>query len=308
MVSPPQPGSELVIIDGTALLFRAYYGARPSEAPDGTPVGAVLGTARTLVEVMGRARTTHVVVVFDAGQRTFRNDIDAAYKANRGAPPPDLVPQFSLVQAMIGALGFRTLCTPGFEADDLMATLARRARREGWGSWLISPDKDLFQLVEEAAPRIRVFQWHTRTVVDRSGVIERLGVPPERAIDYFALVGDSSDNVQGVRGVGPKAAAAVVSALGDLDAIYGDLDAVATVDVRGAKTLGAKLEAGREDAALARRLVALRDDVPLDIEGPVGPWSSWRGPHAEAAEVFSRLGEDGPLRAMRGIAQRRQGG
>jgi DNA polymerase-1 len=299
---------EIVVIDGTALLFRAYYGAPPAEAVDGTPIGGVLGTARTLVDMLGRARTSHVIVVFDAGQRTFRNTLDPAYKANRGAPPADLVPQFDLVQEMVRALGFATLCAPGFEADDLMATVARQAHREGWGTWLLSPDKDLYQLVNDAPPGVRVFHWHNRTVIDGAEVAARIGVAPSFAVDYFALVGDSSDNVRGVRGVGPKAASALVSSLGSLAQIYARLDDVATLEVRGAKSLRDKLEAGREAAELALKLVTLKDDVAMGVEGPLGPWARWLGPKEEAKDVFARLGVDGPLQAMRTIHASRSRG
>lgn len=301
MSVPDNTPREVVVIDGTAILFRAYYGSRAVEAPDGTPIGAVMGTARTLVEMMGRARTTHVIVVFDAGQRTFRNDIDPAYKANRGAPPPDLVPQFDLVQEMVRALGFQTLCIPGFEADDLMATVACRAHADGWGTWLLSPDKDLYQLVNDTPPGVRVFHWHTRTVIDEAGVVARIGVAPPFAIDYYALVGDSSDNVRGVRGVGPKAASALVNAFGDLASIYDNLTQVPSLDVRGAKSLMNKLEDSRDAAELARRLVTLRDDVELDVDEPIGPWSRWNGPTDDGPEVFARLGVTAPLNAMRTI-------
>ena len=301
MPTTPTQAPEIVVIDGTALLFRAYYGARPAESVDGTPIGAVLGTARTLVDMMGRARTSHVVVVFDAGQRTFRNTLDPAYKANRGAPPPDLVPQFDLVQEMVRALGFATLCVPGFEADDLMATLARQAHQQGWGTWLLSPDKDLYQLVNDTPPGVRVFHWHNRTVIDGAEVFARIGVSPEFAVDYFALVGDSSDNVRGVRGVGPKAASALVSSFGSLAQIYARLDDVPTLKVRGAKSLRDKLEAGREDAELALELVTLKDDVSVGVDGQLGPWAQWMGPKEEARAVFERFGVDAPLRAMRTI-------
>ena len=301
MSSASSSPAEVVVIDGTAILFRAYYGAPPAQSPDGTPVGAVLGALRTLVDVMGRTQTVHVVVVFDAGQRTFRNDLDPAYKANRGAPPPDLVPQFDLVQEAVRALGFATSCIPGYEADDLMATLARVAREQGRGAWLLSPDKDLFQLVVDSAPPVRVYHWHTRSVIDGAAVKARLGVSPEQAVDYFALVGDSSDNVQGVRGVGPKAASALVASLGDLRSIYARLDEVVTLKIRGAKSLRAKLEAGQRDAELALKLVTLRDDVDLGLERPLETWARWKGPTEGAGALFAALGSDAPLNAMRTI-------
>ena len=296
---------EIVVIDGTALLFRPYYGEASAKAIDGTPIGGVLGTARRLVDMMARTRTTHVAIVFDAGQRTFRNDLDIAYKANRGAPPPDLVPQFALVQEMVEALGFSTLCIPGFEADDLMATIARRAREQGWATWLLSPDKDLFQLVDDTPPKIRCYHWHERRVVDTSEVQAKIGVHPSRAVDYFALVGDSSDNVRGVRGVGPKAASCLVSELGNLSAIYARLDEVSALKIRGAKTLADRLIAGREDAELALKLVTLMDDIDLGLSDELAQWSRWRGPEPQAERLFERFGVDAPLRAMGAIYAQR---
>jgi DNA polymerase-1 len=156
METPP-PNATVVAIDGTALLFRAYYGAPAVTDRYGVPVGAVIGAVRTIVDLVARARGRHYVVVFDAAQRTFRNDLFPAYKANRGAPPDDLVPQFDRVVRAVDALGIKTLRLVGYEADDLMATLARMAREQRLRTWLVSPDKDLFQLVVDAEPAIQIY-------------------------------------------------------------------------------------------------------------------------------------------------------
>lgn len=259
------PARTLMVVDGTALLFRAYFGGAGGRDAEGVEVGAVRAVARRLARTLRSERPGHAAVVFDAGQRTFRNDLEPRYKANRGAPPPDLVPQFDRVQAAASALGLAVFSVKGFEADDLAATLARRGREEGLAVRLLSVDKDLAQLVvDDAPPVVQEDPW-TGRVWDGAGVHERMGVHPHQVVCLQSLCGDSTDNIPGVKGVGPKTAAALLGALGSLDAIYADLDAVAGVKVRGARTLGAKLEAGRAAAFATRELVRLRDDVPLGV-------------------------------------------
>jgi DNA polymerase-1 len=294
---------ELLVLDGTALLFRAYYGSkRAFRSPDGVEVGAVLGVCHTVQRLLRWETPDRVAVVFDAGQRTFRNDLDPRYKAQRGSPPDDLKPQFDLARAAIDHLGLPAWTRPGFEADDLMATLARLAGETGRPCRLMSVDKDLCQLVYDGAPAVVVEDPHGGKVYDADGVRRRLGVPPSQVVDYMALIGDSSDNIPGVRGVGPKAAQALLEAFGDLDAIYRELHRVADLPVRGAKTLAAKLEAGREEALLARELVTLLDDVDMGIDD-LDARTTWGGPGGEDAErFFEALGFLGPLRGMRALA------
>ena len=294
---------ELLVLDGTALLFRAYYGAKHAfVAPDGTEVAAVLGMCHTVQRMLRWEKPERVAVVFDAGQRTFRNDMDARYKAQRGAPPPDLKPQFELARRAIEHLGLPSWTRPGFEADDLMATLARRSREVGRPCRLMTVDKDLLQLVTDESPAVVVEDPHSGRVWDSDGVVQRVGVRPEQVVDYMAIVGDSSDNIPGVRGLGPKAARALLEAFGDLDGVYGSLHRVAELSVRGAKTMAPKLEAGRVEAMLARRLVTLVDDVDLgtdDLEAA----TTWGGPGAEEADgFFEELGFFGPLRGLRAMA------
>ncbi len=255
----------LMVIDGTALLFRAYFGGAGGRDADGVEVGAVRAVARRLAGTVRAARPGHVAVVFDAGQRTFRNDLEPAYKANRGDPPPDLVPQFDRARAAAAALGLAVFSVPGFEADDLAATLARLGRAAGLGVRLLSVDKDLAQLVVDEPPAVVQEDPWTGRVWDAAGVEARLGVPPSQVVCLQSLCGDSTDNLPGVKGVGARTAAALLRALGSLDRIYADLDAVASVPVRGARTLGDKLAAGRAAAFATRELVRLRDDVPLEL-------------------------------------------
>ena len=300
---PVSAHRHLLVLDGTAMLFRSYYGGPDLRAPDGTPVGAVVGVAQRVARQLRDERGGHVAVVFDAGQHTFRNDLDPRYKANRGDPPDDLRPQFDLVVLAVEALGVATFRTRGFEADDLVATLARLARAQGLAARLATIDKDICQLVADSPPPVFVEDPQTGARLDERGVEERFGVLPRQLVDYQALVGDSTDNVLGVRGVGAKTAAALLQHFGTLDALYARLGEIAGLPVRGARTLAAKLEAGRDDATLARRLVALRDDVPLAV-GDLADHTWWRGPHPDASGVFARIGFSGPLRGVGGTSSR----
>lgn len=307
------PG-ELWVIDATALLFRAYYGMPPRSTPVGVPIGAVLGLAQLLLQIVRRNRARRIALVYDAGRETFRNRLDPRYKAQRGEPPPDLVPQFDLALQLGQALGFAAYSVPDFEADDLMATLARHAGASGVGARLVSVDKDVCQLVRDAGPAVVIEDPKKGDVVDEACVRQRIGVLPSRVVDAMALTGDSSDNIPGVRGVGPRAAVALIEAFGDLEGIYADLGRVEAMALRGAKGLARKLELGRAEAFLARDLVRLCDAVPIDGKGaapgraavPGGAGgllaqTHWQGPRADAAGFFDALGTHGPLRAFRAL-------
>lgn len=288
---------ELWVVDATALLFRAYYAMPPRLSPAGEHVGAVLGLGHLLRGLL-RRRPGRVAMVFDAGMTTFRTRLDPRYKANRGAPPPDLAPQFERAREFSGAAGFMTLCVPDYEADDLMATLARRARDEQLRVRLLSVDKDLCQLV---CDDVVIEDPRTGAECDASGVVRRLGVAPSQVVDFMALTGDSVDNIPGVPGVGPKAALSLIQAFGDLDRVYDDLGRVASLPIRGARSLQARLHAGRDEAYLARTLVRLHDDAPIGAH-ELRTASRWRGPPADADPFFAALGSPGALRGLRALA------
>lgn len=319
---PIAEAPELLVIDATALLFRAYFGMAPRRAPDGTEVGAVFGLAQYVLQIVRREGARRVALVYDAGRTTFRNRIDPRYKAQRGEPPAELVPQFELALRLGEALGFAAYSVPDYEADDLMATLARVGREEGMAVTLCSVDKDVCQLVRDAGPVTRVMDPRSGSLCDEAGVRRRMGVVPRQVVDAMALTGDSSDNIPGVRGIGPRAAVALLEAFEHLEGIYEDLGRVEGLALRGAKGLAQKLEAGREEAFLARRLVRLCDTAPIDRppdgDGPVvvsrgrdgeaARWSAptgpgglsvrtrWSGPNAAAPGLFAELGNDAPLR------------
>jgi DNA polymerase-1 len=251
------------LIDTMAYVFRSFFGMRSMSAPDGTPINAVFGLGMTLQKFLSDHQPQIVACCFDAGAKTFRNEIYPAYKANRGDPPEDLVPQFDLCRELVARMGFATVMTPGFEADDLIASLTARLRDRGHEVVIVTGDKDLVQLLE---PGVRIYNLARDEWWDTEGVPARMGVKASQVTDYLALTGDAADNIPGVRGVGPKAAAALLSEFEDLAAIYADLDRVETLPVRGAKSLRQKLENDYDSAMLSRKLVGLDYTAPCGLE------------------------------------------
>jgi len=250
------------LIDTMAYVFRSFFGMRSMSAPDGTPINAVFGLGMTLQRFLADHRPERAVCCFDAGSQTFRNELFPAYKANRGAPPEELVPQFDLCRELVGCMGFATAMTPGFEADDLIASLTTRLREGGHPVVIVTGDKDLAQLL---GPGVRIYNLAKDEWWDEGGVPERMGVRASQIVDLLALTGDAVDNIPGVRGVGPKAATALLAEFADLEAIFEDLDRVETLAVRGAKSLRAKLELDRENALLSRRLADLDRNAPCNL-------------------------------------------
>lgn len=296
-------GKVLTIYDATALLFRSYYGMGKVSSPEGFEVGALLGVGQRLTALMERQRPEHVAVVFDAGKKTFRNEIDPLYKANRGEPPEDMLHQFDLEKEMITALGFACFCVVGYEADDLMATLATMARNQGVATQLVSVDKDLCQLVRDEPPSIFLYDPKRGVHSNEEGVKDRLGVYPHQVIDYFALLGDTSDNVPGVKGVGPKTAQALIEEFGTLETIYDNLNKVGFLPIRRSKSLVQTLEQGKPNAWLSRTLVTLKHDVDLGIsEDELLSATKWQGPTSQADELFDRLGFHRPLGRLHRLA------
>lgn len=287
------------LIDGMAYVFRSYYGMRPIAAPDGTPVNAVFGLGMTLQKFLREQRPQLAACCFDAGAITFRHAIYPQYKANRGEAPADLLPQFDLCRELVARMGFATAMAPGYEADDLIATLTTRLRRKGHPVVIVSGDKDLAQLL---VPGVRLYDLARDQWRSHEDVPGWLGVPASQVIDLQALTGDQVDNVPGVRGVGPKAAIALLEAYPDLDAIYADLDGVAALPLRGAAGLRKKLEDGRAMADTCRRLVALRHDAPCGLRVDR---LQYRG--ADGAELDAFAAQWG-LRAVARQVPRRDGG
>ncbi|WP_440996651.1 DNA polymerase I [Arhodomonas sp. SL1] len=253
----------LILVDGSSYLYRAFHALPPLSTADGRPTGAIYGVVNMLRKLLEKYEPSHIGVVFDAPGRTFRDELFAEYKANRPPMPEELREQRAPLVEIVEALGLPVIEIEGVEADDVIGTLARRVSREGGRLLVSTGDKDMAQLVNDSVTLLNTM---SGTVLDPQGVREKFGVEPGQIIDYLALVGDTSDNIPGVPGVGPKTAVALLRHFGDLDALYARLDEVAEVAVRGAKSLGAKLEAHREQAFLSRDLATIRCDLDLAPE------------------------------------------
>jgi DNA polymerase-1 len=274
----PERRHRLFVLDATAVLFRAWHAAPSMIGQDGSDVRALSGFGRWLCRLLSHARPTHLAAVFDADGPSFRHALHPGYKANRDPPPPDLAPQLARAPDLAEAAGLLAFRQPGFEADDLMATLARRGVAAGLDVILVSPDKDVLQLVDD---RVVAMDPKSFELIDADAVRRRFGVAPRQLVDLLALAGDPSDNVPGVPGVGPKTAASLLAAVGSLDALYDDLERVGTLPIRGAARLGERLAGHREQAELSRRLVRLDPEVPLGVRPLTLGAFRWRGPRGE---------------------------
>ena len=254
----------LYLVDGSAYIFRAYHRLPPLTNPEGTPVGAVYGYTTMLWKLaddLDRADgPTHLAVILDKSSHSFRNDIYDQYKANRPDPPEDLVPQFPLIRDATRAFSLPMIEEPDVEADDMIASYARAAQRQGWDVTIVSSDKDLMQLVgEEHGGKIDMLDTMKSARIYREEVEEKFGVPPELVGDVLALMGDSVDNIPGIFGVGPKTASKLIAEHGSLTAALDSADAMKK------SKLKERLIEHRADAELSRVLVTLREDCDLPI-------------------------------------------
>ncbi|TFB40375.1 DNA polymerase I [Pseudomonas sp. F01002] len=253
----------LVLVDGSSYLYRAFHALPPLTTSKGLPTGAVKGVLNMLKSLRKQYPESPFAVVFDAKGGTFRDDMYAEYKANRPSMPDDMRVQIEPLHQSVIALGFPLLCVEGVEADDVIGTLARSSAAADRPVVISTGDKDMAQLVDG---HITLVNTMTGSALDVEGVKEKFGVAPEQIIDYLALMGDSSDNIPGVPGIGPKTASGLlVGVNGGLTELYAQLDIVPTLPIRGAKTLPAKLEEHKEMAFLSYQLATIKIDVPLDI-------------------------------------------
>lgn len=254
----------LVLVDGSSYLYRAYHALPPLTNSKGMPTGAVKGVINMMRRLQKDYPQSTLVVVFDAKGKTFRDDMYSEYKANRPPMPDDLRLQIEPIHQIIQAMGLPMLIIDGVEADDVIGTLAVQATLAKQPVVVSTGDKDIAQLVNEYITLVNTM---TNTVLDREGVIEKFGIPPELIIDYLALLGDKSDNIPGVPGVGEKTALGLLQGIGGLDAIYSRLDEISVLEFRGAKKMAPKLEEHRDLAYLSYQLATIKTDVemPLNI-------------------------------------------
>lgn len=259
VISPP-----LVLVDGSSYLYRAFHAMFKADLRNaqGEPTGAI----RTVTSMLRRLQKDYpksvVVVIFDAKGKTFRDDIYTEYKANRPSMPDDLRPQVEPIHQIVRAMGLPLLVIEGVEADDVIGTLTHQATHQGINVVVSTGDKDMAQLVNEHVTLVNTMN---ETVMDIAGVEEKFGLPPALIIDFLALMGDKVDNIPGVPGVGEKTALALLQNLGSIDAIYENLEAIRTLEFRGAKKMPEKLAENEDMARLSYLLATIKTDVELEL-------------------------------------------
>src|SRR5689334_15639407 len=212
-----KPIKNLYLVDGSGYLFRAYHALPPMNRPDGTPTNAVFGFCRMLAaDILDKPEVDHVAMILDASGKTFRDQIYDKYKANRSAPPEDLIPQFPMIREAAKAFNVTVCELSGYEADDLIATYARMALEAGGTCTIVSSDKDLMQLIR---PGVEMMDPIKKIKLGPEAVMEKFGVTPDKVVDVQALAGDSTDNVPGAPGIGEKTAAQLINEYGDLETL-----------------------------------------------------------------------------------------
>src|SRR5262245_7172396 len=270
----------LFLIDGSSQMYRAYHAIRGLTGPDGKSTNAVYGFATMLRKLIADQKPEYIAASFDLAGPTFRDEISTDYKAHREPMPSDLAEQVPLVHEACEALGVPVLTFAGFEADDVIGTLATQAHAAGYDVGIVTGDKDFFQLVSDG---IKVFNPRDEgTWYDAAGVVEKFGVRPDQVVDVLALMGDSVDNIKGVPGIGEKGARELISAHGTLEALL-----AAAPEIQQ-KRYREGLLAHAEDARTSRQLATIRVDVPVLFNAEA---LRFKGASAERAyALFSSLG------------------
>jgi DNA polymerase-1 len=248
---------KLYLIDGYGFVFRAFHSLPPLTRDDGTPIGAVYGFTNMLYKFLSNHEADMIAVVLDSGQKNFRHDLYPAYKAQRPEAPAELIPQFPIIREVIEAFGLTAIEKIGYEADDLIATYAHAAVKAGHEVKIVSSDKDLMQLVSD---KIQMYDAMRDRLIDSEQVIKKFEVKPSQVKDLLSLIGDSSDNIPGVKGIGQKTAAELINEFGSLENIYQNID-----HIKQARRKQLLLE-GKENAFLSQKLISLDDHVAMDHE------------------------------------------
>jgi DNA polymerase-1 len=281
-------GPHVHLFDGHVYIFRAYHSLPSMTAQDGMPCNAAYGFANTLIRYVAEQDPTHVGVCFDAAMTSFRNEVEPEYKAQRGATPDDLEPQFDLCHEISIALGFATYEKEDYEADDLLGTISDEVVRQSGSARVITTDKDLCQLVREDG-RVIVYDLAKEKTFDADAVREKFGVSPDQIPDYLGLVGDVVDNLPGVPGVGAKSAAAVLQAFPRIEEVPADFNEWSGVTMRGAKRMAERIAEHRERALKTKDLATVLRKIP-GIEPGLSDLA-YRGADRERTEeLFERLG------------------
>lgn len=224
----------IILIDGSSYLYRAFFATPALTNSKGEPTGAIYGVTNMIRSLINQYNPSHIAVVFDAKGGSFRKEIYSDYKATREAMPEDLRVQVEPIHNILKAMGLPLLCVEGVEADDVIGTLAKQAEAENLSVLISTGDKDMAQLVSNNVTLINTMN---NVVLDPQGVVNKFGVPPAKIIDFLALMGDSSDNIPGVPGVGEKTATSLLTEFNGIDDIYQHIDQVEKLSIRGAKSV-----------------------------------------------------------------------
>lgn len=279
-----EASSPLYLLDGHSLTFKAYYAIRGLTSPEGKPTGAVYGFLRMLLKLLEDCKPEYLAVVFDTGEPTFRDELFADYKAKREAPPADFGDQMQWIHELLDAMHITVFSADGYEADDLIATMATQSDKSGRPAVVVSADKDLFQLVNG---RVRMLRFGAKDLehYDEAAVVNKIGVKPSQVPDWLALVGDSSDNIPGVPTIGQKGAAKLLSEFETLENLIERAEEVKNERQRNS------LKENAKQAFLSRKLATVHRDVPLDwdFESCRLPESLW---NENSITLLSKLGFD----------------
>ena len=276
----PPPGQSAYVLDSHGMIYQMFHGVGPMSAPDGRPTNAVFGVTRAIMDLYDHG-ADYLIAAFDRKEPTFRAEFHADYKANRSSPPDDLIVQEPMIAQVFEAMRIPVVSVAGFEADDVMATLARSGEERGLTVHLCTSDKDCRQLLTD---RVKILNLRKGEAMDARGLVDDWGVRPEQVIDYQTLVGDASDNVKGVSGCGPKTAAKWLKEYGTL------ANVLANVDKLGGPKIRESVKKASEDGTLdrARKLVTLVRDVPMALDWDAWKRRDWDG--QRLLELFAEFG------------------
>lgn len=278
---------KIFLIDGSGFIYRAFHALPPLTRKDGTPIGAVYGFVKAIRALQQRINSGYLAVVFDAGKKTFRNDLYPEYKAHRPPTPEELIPQFPIVREAVKALNIAAVESDGYEADDVIATYAKKAKEEGLEVVIVSSDKDLMQLIDD---KVSMYDALKSRSIGEEEVVKKFGVAPDKVIDAQALIGDSSDNIPGVAGIGVKTAAQLINEYGSLDNLLEHAEEIPQ------KKRRETLLASKDIAKLSYELVKLCDDVPVAM--PLEEMKNKPVDEKTLAEFFKEQGFHGLLAKM----------
>ena len=280
----PSERPSLYLIDGSSYIFRAFFALPPLTNSSGLPTHAIYGFTNMTLKFIKQYRPEYLGVVLDAGRETFRNEIYRAYKRNRPEAPADLIPQFPYIRTALHALSVRMLEQEGFEADDIIATLAQNFSSQGVEVIVVSGDKDLMQLVADG---IKLLDSAKEKWIGAEEIREKFGVEPQKVIEVMGLMGDSVDNIPGVKGIGEKTATALIQKYHTLENLFDHLDDLETIGLKGVSRIRAALLEGRESAFLSRELATVRRDIPIQVQLEEFRYS---GPdNSKLRELFAEL-------------------